>query len=92
MKKVELGLRVDLLVVRYVDISPYFENRQIEIKGTRRYPGTHLPLAGYCVFIYLVLYRLVEGAIQKSLCFWGTFEVTQMLTFGFIQMSHLKLI
>lgn len=37
MKKVQLGLRMNLLVVRYVDISPYFENRQIQIMGTRRY-------------------------------------------------------
>ena len=37
MKKVELGLKINLLVVRYVDISPYFENRQIQIIGTRRY-------------------------------------------------------
>ena len=37
VKKVELGLRINLLVVRYVDISPYFENRQIQIIGTRRY-------------------------------------------------------
>ena len=34
MKKVVLGLRINLLVVRCVDISPYFENRQIQIIGT----------------------------------------------------------
>ena len=66
VKKVELGLRIDLLVVRYVAISPYFENRQIQKKDTRRYCITTLhQLMDYYIteLLTVLLYYLLHYCI-----------------------------